>query len=71
MPARSGGLQLDQLAGGDGAADDRERRPRAARMGDLDPDGDRRAPADEDEHPRPTSHDPAACSSGTSSSAMR
>ena len=67
--ARSGGLQLDQLAGRDGAADERERRPRAARVGDLDPDRDRRAPEHEDEQPRPASHDPAACSSGTSSSA--
>ncbi len=46
--ARERRLQLDQLSGGDGAADDRERRPGAARMGDLDPDSDRRAPEHED-----------------------
>ena len=34
-----------------------------ARVSDLDPDRDRRAPEHEDEHPHPASHDPAACSS--------
>ena len=56
--------ELDQLAGGDGAADHRERQPTGCPGRRSRCRWRRRAPDDQDEQPSPASHDPAACSSG-------
>ena len=54
--ARRGGLSSTQLTGRDGATDEGERCPPAARVGDLDPGRDRRTPGEEDEQSDPPPH---------------